>query len=749
MIDDVKDYKINKSWHFNESVSELDITRISEKFQIPKYLAEILIRRNITHESDIEKFLSGNMFQLASPFLINNMHECVLRIRKAIENKEKIGIYGDRDVDGICSSYILYNLLKTLYGTDNDNIYIELPDDETRYGLSNKKIDKLKNLGIELLITTDCGITNFEEIKYARQIGMDVIITDHHEPQDKLPDTDIIINPKLHDSDYAFRELAGAGVSLRLIEGILFSYNRIFDKTLIFLDIETTGFDLEKDQITEVAAIKVINGVIISEFHKFIEADNNFENSSDDSDFQNAEPLDTVLHDFSAFLEKDSILISHNIKNYDYIFLKKYMSQLNIELDNTFIDTLELSRNMFTEGRHSLEKMAEYFNISNRNINSSADKAIITNKLFWHLFFHKKEEKVRNIIEKSFCIAMIGTIADIMILIDENRIIAREGMKNFKKTIDEMPGLAMLCDKLAIDIENITSECISMRLAPALNAPGRFGKPEITFSLFEASDPENVEPIVNEIIKINEDRKSLGKKNMEEIERQFEEDPEILKMPLILASSDKIRHGVTGIVATRIMKKYNKPAIIFVVEDGTGIGSGRFPMNFPVKEAMESCEELIDTWGGHKTAIGITINEENIPAFRNKINEYIEKNCTKTELTEVINIDMKLKLEDIPILYEIKKKYLEPVGKGNPDPLFLIKELKPEKKINLKNDHIKLVFRDIYNKNIDALGWSMAEEFNHIDLDSGFEMLAKLRKECWKGVESINLIIEAVKCTGS
>lgn len=228
---------MNKKWEYSQIDDEM-VSEISEKYGVSEIIAKILINRGIVAENTIDKFLHPKLEDLNDPFLLNDMEIAVNRIIEAHQNKEKITIYGDYDVDGITSIATLSKFLTEL-GVENDYY---LPNRlEEGYGLNNNALEKIANRGTKLLITVDCGISAYDEIEYAKTLGLDVIVTDHHECPEKLPNALAVIDPKREDSTYPFSSLAGVGVTFKLIHAISLKLNLDRKKYLKYLDIVCLG----------------------------------------------------------------------------------------------------------------------------------------------------------------------------------------------------------------------------------------------------------------------------------------------------------------------------------------------------------------------------------------------------------------------------------------------------------------------------------------------------------------------------
>lgn len=228
---------MNKKWQICE-INQDKVNEIKEQYNLSNLLATILVNKNITTKQNIELFLNPTRNDFYNPFLMNDMEIAINRIIKAMDNQEKVIIYGDYDVDGITSITVLKSFLCDI-GLNAD-YYIPNRLEEG-YGLNKNAIDKIYKQGYKLMITVDCGISAVEEIEYANSLGLEVIVTDHHEPAEKLPKALAVIDNKRKDSTYPFRELAGVGVSFKVIQALGQELNLKEETYLKYLDIVCVG----------------------------------------------------------------------------------------------------------------------------------------------------------------------------------------------------------------------------------------------------------------------------------------------------------------------------------------------------------------------------------------------------------------------------------------------------------------------------------------------------------------------------
>ncbi len=228
---------MNKKWQIYD-VNEEEVNRISNEYEINKLLATILYNRNIVDDEDIRTFLNPTRNDFHNPYLMPDMEKAIDRIQEAIEKKEKVIIYGDYDVDGITSITVLKQFLAER-GLEVDS-YIPNRLDEG-YGLNKDAIDKIVEKKYDLMITVDCGISGLEEIDYANSLGLQTIVTDHHEPGEVLPNALAVVDAKRKDNEYPFNQLAGVGVVFKVIQAISIRYNLDEKEYLKYLDIVAVG----------------------------------------------------------------------------------------------------------------------------------------------------------------------------------------------------------------------------------------------------------------------------------------------------------------------------------------------------------------------------------------------------------------------------------------------------------------------------------------------------------------------------
>lgn len=557
-----------KKWEFYNSDEKL-VDDICEKYNLNKVIGKIIVNRHVVNDEDVRIFITPTRDDFHDPFLFKGMDIAVDRIIKAINNKEKILIYGDYDVDGITSTTVLKKYLMDRGITVDTYIPNRLHEG---YGLNKNAIDTIKERNIDLIITVDCGISAIEEVNYAINLGMDVIVTDHHEVGEKLPNALAVIDAKRKDNTYPFRSLAGVGVVFKLIQAL---------------------------------SIKL------------------------------------------------------EIKPEEYL---KYLD-----------------------------------------------------------------------------LVCVGTISDIVPLEGENRTIAKLGLMLIKVTRNL--GLRELIKSSGY--KEIDSNTISFGVAPRINACGRMGHEEEALKLFLAEDLESATKITKELNEYNTLRQSTEKAIYEDAVQQIETNHLDENNSIVLGGKGW-HHGVIGIVSSKVTDKYYKPSILLSFEDDIAKGSGRSVPGFDLYEGLTKCEDLLEKYGGHSMAVGLTLKKENLDKFKERF-EQIAKEKNIKELVPIIYIDDELKLKDINMDLVKSLSILEPFGEANKVPLFLIKNLKIDSIRALSEGrHLKLTLRD-ENFVINAIGFELGYLAEEYRIGDRIDVVGTLEINSFNGFSSIQINMKDIR----
>lgn len=531
-------------------VTKCDIEALAREAKISKVTAKILANRNIQTVEEIKKFMNASLDDLYDPFLMKDMDKGTDIILDAIDEGKSIVVYGDYDADGVTSTTILYKGLCNLEA----NVKYYIPDREAEgYGMSMDRIKALKSQGAEVILTCDNGISAIEEVKLAKELGMEVVITDHHELPFMDEDgerkyvvskADAVINPKRKDCTYPFKMLCGAGIAFKFIQAL---YMKL--------------------------------GMDDSDAYELIE------------------------------------------------------------------------------------------------------------------------------------IAGIGTICDVVDLVDENRIIAKNSLKMISNT--KNVGLKALMSVLGINNKEVKSYNIGFMIGPCINATGRLDTAALSVELLTTDDSERAMELANTLFQLNKVRQDMTMENVEKI-TEIIENSDLKNDKILVVYKEDVHESIAGIVAGKIREKFNVPAIILTKGKEMPKGSGRSIEEYNIFEELIKCEDLLEKFGGHPMAAGLSIKEENIEKFRKRLNE----NCTLSDYDIIpkIKIDKRIPLTAVNDILINELEELEPFGKGNSTPIFAEKGvvISDIKVLGKNQNTLKLSCVINKSEKIDAIAFNKVEEFKEM-----------------------------------
>ncbi|MFC1489629.1 single-stranded-DNA-specific exonuclease RecJ [Candidatus Latescibacterota bacterium] len=566
--------KNNTEW----ALPGIDTLNLAKKLiqerTMPMHYAMILANRGLKSFKEAESFVAPSLDDMADPFLFKDMRKAVDRLKLALKNGEHIMIHGDYDVDGVCGTSIFMRIITGLGG----KVSYYIPNRfREGYGVSIEGVNEAIKLGVTLIMTVDTGMTAFDEAKYAKSKGIDFIITDHHEPQSDAPEALAVINPKIANSGYPFRELAGVGVMFTLLQAL------------------------------------------------YIDTDMNI---------------------------------------------------------NDLYDELDL--------------------------------------------------------------VALGTAADVVPLVDENRILTKFGIQRMRETGNT--GIAALMEVSGSVKSNVNSNNIIHILAPRLNAPGRLSSASKTVDLLTSNNWLNALNIADEIEKENTARRQMNDQvNFEAEEMLINAGTKFGAGGIVLASKNW-HQGVIGIAASRIVEKYNSPTILISLEDGIGKGSARSVKGFDICSAISECDDILENFGGHKYAVGLTINADKIDELKKRFNKILHRELPDGIPKSTINIDAEVELSalDDNLIRFLEK--LSPYGESNPIPILLTRNLKPvgDSRI-VGNNHLKFSVTDGYRA-FDAIGFNLGKYKDRVRLNnSPIDILYNVEENVWRGRKNIQLVIKAIR----
>ena len=561
----------SKKWTLKYK-GEVKETNLSKKINISPEISQILNNRGIENEKDAEIFMNPSLEYLRDPFLMKDMKKSTERIKKAIENKERIYIYGDYDVDGVSSTSILYLYFKSIGFPVKYYIPNRL---EEGYGINEDAIKKIHDDGCDLIITVDCGITSVKEVELANELGIDVIITDHHECQSEIPDAYAIVNPKQEDCNYPFDMLCGCGVAFKMIQAL-----------------------------------------------------------TDEEEFK-----------------------------------------------TSMFDYLE--------------------------------------------------------------IVTLATICDIVPLIDENRIIVKNGLKLMKE--GKNLGLRELIKVCGIETNKIGSSHIGFSIGPRINASGRLGYSYLGVQLFTTDNEDEAKEIANILEGKNIERQMIESKMYKEAEEILSSDERFKDDKVLVIAKEGWQHGIIGIVSSKLTEKYYKPTILLTIEDGEATGSARSIKGFSIFDALVSCKDLMNKFGGHEQAAGLALDAKNIDELRLRINEIADYNLSKEDLIENIKVEYELKEDSATLDLVDNLHKLEPFGLSNPSPRFIMRDLLLTNifKMGKNKQHLKIIVEN--KKSYECVGFNMAYLADNFQLGDKVDILFQVDENNYNNERKVQFLLKDIR----
>ncbi len=552
--------------------------RLATELGIDRVLADLLVQRGVETFEDARSFFRPRLEDLHDPFLMKDMDKAVERLHQAITGGESVLVYGDYDVDGTTAVAQVYSFVKQF--TPKVSFYIPDRYDEG-YGLSYKALDWAADNGVNLVITLDCGIKAIEKVEYARSKGIDIIICDHHLPEDQLPKAVAVLDPKREDCDYPFDDLCGCGVGFKLAQGYVQQYG--LDKTL----------------------------------------------------------LDPLLD-----------------------------------------------------------------------------------------------------------LQVVSIASDLVSMTGENRILAHFGLKRLNE--NPRKGLLAMINLSKLEPGHIGIDDIVFKIGPRINAAGRMESGRLAVELLTATDDRTAFHIGEQINDNNNERKSIDREITQEALEMVSSGKALAKDNVTIVYNPTWNKGVVGIVASRLVEAYYKPTVVLTKSNGFVTGSARSVQGFDLYASIESCADLLENFGGHMYAAGLTMKEENVEEFCRRMDAFVASNITREELTPIVEIDARLDFSQITPKFTRILKQFQPFGPGNNNPVFMTEDVYDAgngRKVGAGGVHLKLDLMQESQpyRQIAAIGFNMADFYDYIKAGNPIDACYSIVENFYRGSSTIQLRLKDIR----
>ncbi|HUS85937.1 MAG TPA: single-stranded-DNA-specific exonuclease RecJ [Bacteroidales bacterium] len=511
---------MDKNWIYKEKPDAVVVRQLMDRLEVSAPIVRLMVQRSITTTGEADAFFSPRLDNLHDPFMMKDMNKAIDRVSTAIGRNEKILIYGDYDVDGTTSVALLYSFLKRFYS----NIDYYIPNRyQEGYGVSSKGLDYARENNCKLVVTLDCGIKAIEKALYARSLGLDMIICDHHLPGDSIPDAVAVLDPKQPGCSYPYKDLSGCGVGFKLIQ----AYSRLND--LPFTDL---------------------------------------------------------------------------------------------------IPYLDL--------------------------------------------------------------VAVSIASDIVPITGENRVMAYYGLQQLNK--NPRIGLSKIIKESEIK-KVISIEDVVFKIGPRINAAGRMESGSRAVELLISENDSLAGEISKEINDCNKERRSVDRLITTEALRMISSDPRQVNSKTTVLYNPEWHKGVIGIVASRLIETHYRPTVILTESNGFATGSARSVAGYDLYQAIEGCSDLLESFGGHMFAAGLTLKRENIPDFIRRFEEIVSDTISDEQMIPRVEVDQEIDFNEITDSFYYNLSRFQPFGPENMAPVFVTRNVYDTgtgRSVGAGGEHLKL-----------------------------------------------------------
>lgn len=647
------------------------VKELVNKYQLDPLLASILIRRGIA-ESDFVYYLENKEIFTHNPFLLTDLEKAAERILEAIYNGEQVTIFGDRDTDGITgeSALALFFKKRKL----DPMLLVPLGDDA--YGLKTNIIEELSEKGVTLIICVDNGSSCHAEVEFAKNLGIDVIIVDHHDIKEPKIDAFAFVNPK-QDDNYPNKALCASALVSKLLFALNYIESAIDEHVNVLLNIYVND---KNEIIADCCRLYRLNMGKLNSF--------NLTNVSD------AERFIDFVRGALIFVwhATEQTAILESIFNADVA-----LEDLSLNLKDILKDYTALSLNDLA----TVSALTKYKKANNL-------------ELIYHLYrlwiFSKKD--LFSDYYEHLDLATIGLVGDMMDLSGENRILVKMGLKLLSRPIKDTT--RYLLNHLGLLGEVITASSIGFKISPFINSSGRMGKPNLMLDFFTSIDSETSLRLLGELEELSKQRKDLSEKWWHKIQDNIFETKKRYNDKIIYVDQKDLPRGLTGLLAGKISRIYKNSLVLIITckEDSKYVASMRCSKDGVIDKFISLNKASFIDYGGHGRAAGFTTTKDFFSNLGKVLDKFASSLDKIEEEKEKLYIDAELNVNHLnENLLAIVKK-LEPYGESFKPIVFATKNVKIKQKmiIGKINDHIKLNL-EIDEVSINALWWGSAFKY--------------------------------------
>ena len=706
------------AWN-KKSVPRALTKELADTYGIDALTASILIRRGVTAGEDIQYFLEDDKRFLHSPFLFTGMEDAVDRILQARDEGEKVLIFGDRDVDGVTGTTVLYEGLTSL-GMDAQ---WRLPCGNEAYGLSKEVVDEFAADYGTLIVTVDCGISNAEEIAYASSLGIDIIVLDHHNPPETLPTPAIIVNAKCAGAGYPFADISGCAVAFKTMCALRFAQSELYKQEICLLTVRPVN---EAYTITCMKVQNLVQKAVLEE-----------------TVIPGTVPVSRTR--LVEFLRGQQIFV------WDGEQTKKMLAAaFGAGVEFNLMDIRpEIAKRIPAMAEMSLVRLKSRSKIARYNPAKATEIEGFYNIFVTYMHkqlaaqFPKHEQEE----ERELQLVALAAIADVMPLRNENRIFLRHGLAAINAG-RVRPGLLELLSHRELLGKRVTSATLAWQVIPVLNAAGRLGQPELAAKLFLEEDVAKRDALAAQIVELNDRRKQLDAEAFVYAAEHAEKSLEAHAHKLCVVIDERIHRGVSGLVAGKLCGLHNVPAIVATVVDDTIIGSMRSCRAYDATKFLNKMDDIFLSHGGHNSAAGFSLKKERLDEFKQTLELLAPTIELADDDRDSVDVDAELPPPYLkPNVLDVIDRF-EPYGEQNAPLTFMSQSLRiTDAQILGKTErtHLKLTL-DCGTHKWPAIFWGEGDRL-HRDLDKGdvVDILYEIKRNLFNGMETPQLILKDIR----